>query len=166
MSESKIKLRNTLSEPKTYVSVRPGYTLTLPEGVEFNNGKTRVTFDSEKAKEFTTNEKEIQEYLESLDKFGIPGQPPKNPLVQTQYFYCPTPEEVAEAEAQVQLAKNIAFIKANPLFKINVKDLTYTQLCDEAKKFNIAVVTDKNTKRPGADIAEELEALFEVQPTE
>ena len=157
---NKAVLRNKIVDPKTYVSKRPGYTMTLPEGVGFNNGKTRVVFNSEKSKEFTTNELEIQEYLEGLDKFGVPGQPSPNPFVQVEYFYCPTPEEVAEAEAQRELEKNIEFIKANPLFKIDVMNLTYPQLIEEAKKFNIPVLTEKKTKRSGEDIAKEMEALF------
>ncbi len=161
MSEkSKPRLRNEIVAPKTYVSVLIGYSLTLPTGVEFNNGLTRVRFDSNKGKEFTTDELEIQEYLEGLGKFGEPGQPGRIKGVKVQYYYCPTAEEIAEALAKEKAAEHLAFIKANPAFKLDLKELTYPQLTELAEKFNIAIVTEKNTKRAGKDVAADIEDLF------
>ena len=156
-------LRNAIGKMKTFVSKYPGYSFTLPNGIALNNGKTRISFDSFKSKEFSTNEIPIIEYLKNHPKFGEPGVPNANPLVQTEFYYSPSKEEVTAELAAKEATKNVEFIKTHPGLSLDLSGYNDTQLRSLAKEMAVdtVVIEDgKATKRKGDAIREDLEALF------
>lgn len=156
-------LRNSLSKSdKVYVSVRPGYTLTLPEGLALNTGKTRIVFDSRQGKEFRTKEIPIQKYLEEHPKFGRPGLPNENEST-TEFYYSPSAEELAAEKAAEEARKQINFIKSTPGLTLDLKDYNKTALVQLAIKLNVPVVVDGKDRSVDA-LRKDIVKLFDEEP--
>lgn len=155
-------LNNKIGKAKTYVSRRPGYTLTLPTGLALNNGKNRIVFDSYNGREFKTDELPIQDFLESHKKFGQPGVPNKYGT-QTEFFYSPSPEEVKAEQAAREARKQIEFIKKTPGLTLDLSGYNDIQLTHLAIQLGVPVVTvaDGEAKaRTSAAIRGDIEVLI------
>lgn len=147
----------TKAKEKWYLSKKPGYTISLPDGMEYvdvsgpvSRKRTTVKFPARGGKLFKTSDPVIQDILEKHPAY-------KRNTIQR----VPTPEEIKQAEelkkqmAQLKFYQDAVARGANFPFK----DMSDSELRKVAQEIGAETADEKGTKLTKAAIVKNVEAL-------